>query len=235
MGDQLKPLKEARITGYRGPSAAAGFYIADEPDTHLHPAAVQSVRNWLSRLSETATAVLVATHSPALLDSAARQVHRVLVTREDELTTLRELTGALDQELARVSESLGISAGELLLMTRLVLFLEGPHDQMILEEWFGQDLRAAGVRVYPVHGADNMPGLAESEITAALGIRIATLRRSLRPERQHGYPPNDRREGSGQAPRQAPMCRCPCHRKSGLERPCVIPPCPFMVKGGTGR
>ena len=126
VGDLLKPLKEARITGYRGPSAAAGFYIADEPETHLHPAAVQSVRNWLSRLSETATTVLVATYSPARLDSAARQVHRT-------------------------------------------------HDQIILEEWFGQDLRAAGVRVYPVHSTDNMPGLAESEITAALGIWIATL------------------------------------------------------------
>ena len=72
VGDLLKPLKEARITSYRGPSAAAGFYMADEPETHLHPAAVQSVRNWLSLLSETATAVLVATHSPALLDIAAR-------------------------------------------------------------------------------------------------------------------------------------------------------------------
>ncbi len=235
MGDQLKPLKEASITGYRGPSAAAGFYIADEPETHLHPAAVQSVRNWLSRLSETATAVLVATHSPALLDSAARQVHRVLVTREDELTTLRELTGALDQELARVSESLGISAGELLLMTRLVLFVEGPHDQIILEEWFGQDLRAAGVRVYPVHGADNMPGLAESEITAALGIRIATLTDGTPVRGSTGTPKRPARGQWPGSPGRPPMCRCPGHRKSGLDRPCVTPPCPFMVKGGTGR
>ena len=125
------------------------------------------------------------------------------MTREDELTTLRELTGALDQELARVSESLGISAGEPL-MTRLALFVEGPHDQIILEEWLGQDLRVAGVRVYPVHGADNMPGLAESEITAALGIRIATLTDGTSVQSSTGTPPNDQREGSGQALQAGP-------------------------------
>jgi hypothetical protein len=60
-------------------------------------------------------------------------------------------------------------------MTRLALFVEGPHDQIILDEWFGDALWAAGIRVFPVHGVDNLPGLAESEIIAALGIRIATL------------------------------------------------------------
>lgn len=60
-------------------------------------------------------------------------------------------------------------------MTRLALFVEGPHDQIILDEWFDDDLRGAGIRVLPVHGVDNLPGLADSEITAALGIRIATL------------------------------------------------------------
>ena len=133
------------------------------------------MRNWLSQLAETAAMVLVATHSPALLDSPTELIHRILVLREDDSTKLHPMTGALGEELASVSETLGLTKGELLLMTRLALFVEGPHDQIILDEWFGQDLRVAGVRVLPVHGALQLPGLAESEIIAALGIRIAAL------------------------------------------------------------
>jgi energy-coupling factor transporter ATP-binding protein EcfA2 len=157
------------------PSDAAAVYIADEPEAHLHPAALQSVRQWLTRLATSAATVLVATHSAALLDSTSNQVHRVLVTRKRNRTHLRRMTGALDSELGRVADDLGLSRGELLLMTRLALFVEGPHDQIILEEWFGDELRAAGIRVFPIAGIDNLPGLGESEITAALGIRIGAL------------------------------------------------------------
>jgi len=157
------------------PSDAPAVYLADEPEAHLHPAALQSVREWLTQLAETAAAVLVATHSTALLDSASELVHRVLVLPGDEGTELRRLSGALADQLARVSAQLGITKGEILLMTRLAVFVEGPHDQIILDEWFGDDLRAASIRVFPVHGVDNLPGLADSEIASALGIRMATL------------------------------------------------------------
>jgi energy-coupling factor transporter ATP-binding protein EcfA2 len=157
------------------PSDAPAVYLADEPEAHLHPAALQSVREWLTQLAETAAAVLVATHSTALLDSASELVHRVLVRPGSEGTELRRLPGAPADQLARVSEELGITKGEILLMTRLAVFVEGPHDQIILDEWFGDDLRAVGIRVFPVHGVDNLPGLADSEIASALGIRMATL------------------------------------------------------------
>lgn len=119
--------------------------------------------------------MLVATHSAALLDSTSELINRVLILRDAEGTHLRRMTGALGAELAEVSGYLGLSKGELLLMTRLALFVEGPHDRILLEEWFGDELRGAGIRVLPVHGVDNLPGLADSEITAALGIPIATL------------------------------------------------------------
>ena len=157
------------------PADAPGSYIVDEPEAHLHPAAVRSVRDWLIRLAGSAATVLVATHSPALLDGASALINRILVHRTGEGTELRLMTGALADELAAVSDDLGITKGELLLFTRLAVFVEGPHDQIILDEWFGEELRSAGIRVYPVHGVDNLTGLAESEIIAAIGIRIATL------------------------------------------------------------
>lgn len=157
------------------PSDAAGFYVVDEPEAHLHPSAIRSVRDWLTQLAETAATVLVATHSPILLDGPSQLTTRVLVTRGEDGTELRTLTGNLADELVGASEVLGLTEGELLLMTRLALFVEGPHDQIILTEWFADDLHSAGIRVFPVHGVDNVLALADSEIVSALGIRIATL------------------------------------------------------------
>ena len=101
---------------------------------------------------------------------------------------------------------LGITKGDLLLMTRLGVFVEGPHDVIILSEWFGDELRESGIRIFPAHGADNFeeittakPGLVGSEIIGALGIRIAvisdkrtaggepTTKRIVREGRQEGY------------------------------------------------
>lgn len=174
----VRDARQAALNQHRvrlEPWDAAAVYIADEPEAHLHPAALQSVRQWLTQLAETAATVLVATHSTALLDSTSELVNRVLVRREQHRTHLRHMTGAVAGELAGVADDLGLTQGELLLMTRLALFVEGTHDQIILDEWFGDDLRYAGIRVFPVQGVDNLPGLAESEITAALDIRIATL------------------------------------------------------------
>jgi hypothetical protein len=55
------------------------------------------------------------------------------------------------------------------------VFVEGPHDVIVLDTWFGEELRSAGIRIFPIHGAKHLQHLFESEIVAALGIRIATL------------------------------------------------------------
>jgi energy-coupling factor transporter ATP-binding protein EcfA2 len=157
------------------PSDAPAVYIVDEPEAHLHPAALQSVGAWLSQLARTAAMVVVATHSTALLDCQTEMIHRVHVQRSGQVTKLQLMTGNLADELVRVSDEFGLSKGELLLLIRLALFVEGQHDELILHEWFGEALRDAGIRVFPVHGVDNLHGLATSEVIAALGIQIATL------------------------------------------------------------
>ena len=156
-------------------SDAAAVYIADEPEMHLHPAAIASVRDWLTELAQTAATVLVASHSPILLNGDSQLVNRVLVLAAEAGTQLQALSGAWADDLARVKGELGLTAGDLLLMTRLTVFVEGPHDAIVLDAWFGEELRSAGIRIFPIHGADKLPHLVESEIVAALGIRIATL------------------------------------------------------------
>lgn len=117
----------------------------------------------------------MAIHNPILLDNPSELTTRVLVLRGENGTELRTLTGGFAGELASARGILGLADGELLLMTRLALFVKGQHDQIILTEWFAEELRAAGIRVFSVRGVDNLLTLVESEIVAALGIRIATL------------------------------------------------------------
>ena len=161
---------------------APGVYVIDEPEAHLHPAAIASVRAWLEDLAGTATAVLAATHSMMILDTDSHLATRVLVLPGDGGTELQAIPGIMDKRLAGAASELGITKGDLLLMTRLVVFVEGPHDVIVLDEWFGTELRDAGIRVFPAHGGDNFqelvttkPGVVGSEIIDALGIRIAVI------------------------------------------------------------
>ena len=177
---RAEPLSQAAVR--LEPADAPGVYVIDEPEAHLHPAAIASVRAWLEDLAGTATAVLAATHSPMLLDTDSHLARRVLVLPRRGGTELQALTGIMDERLAGAASELGITKGDLLLMTRLVVFVEGPHDVIVLDEWFGNELRDAGIRVFPAHGGDNFqelvttrPGVVGSEIIGALGIRIAVI------------------------------------------------------------
>ena len=87
------------------PADAPGVYVVDEPEAHLHPRAIASVRTWLEELARTATAVLAATHSPMLLDTDSSLATRVLVLPRDGGTELHALTGTMDDFLAETAGS----------------------------------------------------------------------------------------------------------------------------------
>ena len=88
----------------------------------------------------------------------------------------------MDDRLAEAASELGITKGDLLLMTRLAVFVEGPHDVIILREWFGDELRDAGIRVFRHTGqttsritTHHETRAVGSEIIGAMGIRIAVI------------------------------------------------------------
>jgi hypothetical protein len=173
-----EPLTQAAV---RLESADAPVvYVVDEPEAHLHPAAVISVRSWLEELTRTDTAaVLTATHSPIFLSTCSPRASRILVLPG---SGLHAIEGAQDEYLAQAAGQLGITRGDLLLMTRRGVFVEGDHEMIILGEWFGDELRAAGIRLFPAHGSDNFeevaatkPGLVGAEIIGALGIQMAVI------------------------------------------------------------
>jgi predicted ATP-dependent endonuclease of OLD family len=117
-----------------------------------------------------------------ILDTDSHLTKRILVRPGDRGTELQNLTGITDERLTEAASELGITKGDLLLMTRLAVFVEGPHETIILREWFGDELRNAGIRLFRAHGSDNfpelvnlMPGTIGSEIIGALRIRMAII------------------------------------------------------------
>src|SRR5438094_822500 len=118
---------------------------------------------------------MVATHHPALLNLSTGLVTNVLVRRKGETTELIRVDKNVGELLQAVESDLGVSRAELLLMTRLFLFVEGPHDRAVLEGMFCDELATAGIRVIPFHGVDNVLALADSELLAELEIPMAVF------------------------------------------------------------
>lgn len=157
------------------PGSQLRIVLVDEPESHLHPAAVASVGEWLAGVSERG-AVVAATHNSSLLNSTSLLTHTALVRRDDDGTSTVQIVDAdLISALDRVKEQIGLSAAELFLLTRLVLFVEGPHDVAVLGVMFGDRLRRAGVQMIPIHGVGNLPGLVDSEVVHALGLPMALV------------------------------------------------------------
>jgi hypothetical protein len=157
------------------PVHTAAIYLVDEPEAHLHPRAVASVAQWLVDLAASASAVVVATHNTTILNAPREIATPVLVVSGSDGTELRTVTGDLSTALECITDELGLSRGELLLLARLALFVEGPEDVAVLEEWFRPDLDAAGVRLFSIHGIYNVSALVDSEVIAALGLKMGML------------------------------------------------------------
>ncbi|HET9731933.1 MAG TPA: AAA family ATPase [Acidimicrobiales bacterium] len=170
-----RPLDQTSVVLIGTPSTSAITYIVDEPEAHLHPKAILSVAEWMMRLVARGHQMVCATHHPALLSRLATSAQLVLVTKSDGVTSIRDVSSGLQSQLGKANAELGLSQGELLLLTRLALFVEGPYDKAVLEGMGGDLLASAGVRVFPLHGIDNAMALISSEVIDALGIRLGVL------------------------------------------------------------
>ena len=67
-------------------------------------------------------------------------------------------------------------------MVRGVLFVEGPLDHAVLDEYGTAALEAAGVHIVPMHGTRNMGGPIDGELAPRLGIKVGVLTDDTDPE-----------------------------------------------------
>jgi energy-coupling factor transporter ATP-binding protein EcfA2 len=178
--DSLDPVESLQEKHFSGT-----VLLIDEPETHLHPSAVKSVVRWCDGMVDVwGFNVVVATHHVEFLRHSGPDVAHVHITRGGNplATNARTLLASTTPLLQDVARDLGVHPATVLSMVRGILFVEGPLDYAVLDEYAFAALDAAGVHIVPMHGTRNMSGLIDGELAPRLGIKVGVLTDDTDPE-----------------------------------------------------
>ena len=135
--------------------------VLDEPERGLHRLAELHLRRGLVELCQRfpQLVVIVASHSPSFLRPDLAQLTHV----SRDVKGAVQVT-ALESASLEVASSLGLSVSDLLQLTRIVLLVEGAHDEWVLNGLFGDEFQAMGVRVMSMRGASKLTAAAEGQL-----------------------------------------------------------------------
>jgi ABC-type molybdenum transport system ATPase subunit/photorepair protein PhrA len=137
--------------------------IIDEPEAALHRAAESQMATFLTGLvKEPHQYIITATHSPELLDSMDSNL--IEVQRGGGHHPSRSLIHTLDFSERDSLNRLGLTPSDLLRWPRVILLVEGVHDEILLHAFLGARLRAARVHVLPLHGGKRLAGTVDSQV-----------------------------------------------------------------------
>ncbi|MHA7209518.1 AAA family ATPase [Arthrobacter sp. MDT1-65] len=132
--------------------------VIDEPEAALHRAAERHMSAGLDTLTAFGPQLIVATHSPEVLNS--RGTSCVHVSKTEGGTRVGQIPDLGPENLA----VLGLSPSDLLGLYRVFLLVEGVHDEIVLGAFCGPALEEARVKIIPMRGARNLPGSIESQV-----------------------------------------------------------------------
>jgi predicted ATPase len=127
--------------------------VCDEPERGLPVSGQKRLSRALNSISEEfGVDFFIATHSAAILEDPRVHLNRVDRDPDGQIHIL-ELGDDDRNRLDRV----GIPPGEMPHLFRMILLVEGSHDEWVLDELIGDELADLRVKVLPVHGAKKMP------------------------------------------------------------------------------
>ena len=142
------------------------IFLCDEPEAGLHRLAERHLARGLNKLSlRTGVAVVVATHSPLLLDS--NHMRPVLVHRDPygAARTSPVALSLVDRTSADLAaEQHGLTVGDLTALMRLTVVVEGMHDELVFAALLREELDTALAGVLPLHGGKHARSVAEARL-----------------------------------------------------------------------
>jgi hypothetical protein len=152
------------------------LFVFDEPERHLHPAAQDEVREWIATRLDDGAYAMVATHAVPFLDLRREEVEYFRVYRDNAgETKVARITSDVIGGLSAHAEA-GISnPAQIIQLTRAALVVEGAHDELVIDHFYGEELREQRVRVLPLFGARNAPALAETRFLRDAAIPMIIL------------------------------------------------------------
>lgn len=135
------------------------LHLYDEPETALHRAAeTHMARALVERTRDPRHQVIAATHSPELLDTETARV--IEVKKFGPASQVQPMT----VESRSALEGLGLNPSDLLRLTRVFLLVEGLHDELLLNHYLGDRLRAARIEVIPIRGGKQLASTLDSRV-----------------------------------------------------------------------
>ena len=143
------------------PSDAVSILLIDEPERGLHRIAERHLVAGLDDLTRRYPdlVVIVASHSPSFLRPDLGTLHHV--ERDSEgVVQLNRMPAIPGRDL----DKLGMSASDLLQLTRIVILVEGQHDEWVLRHTFGDEFDAMGVKVMSMRGATRLISAADGTL-----------------------------------------------------------------------
>lgn len=156
--------------------------VVDEPELYLHPRGVEQVRDAMRTLSRGRYQVLVATHSPLIVDAEAAG-NALLIGKDAEGgTTARPRLGdAVNEALSAGGGAstalLELSRWSEVLFNERVLLVEGDTERRLLPEAFrchqGASLGARKIGLVPVSGGGVIPACLR--ILRTMGLNATAI------------------------------------------------------------
>ncbi|MCE5984849.1 ATP-dependent nuclease [Pseudomonas sp. LF19] len=162
-GDGVKSLAALGLLKNQRTQGGASILAIEEPESHLHPAAIHQVRDIINSISET-TQVIITTHNPLFVD------------RENVKSNVIVTDGAATpaKNISTIRELLGIKASDNLTNANYALVVEGNEDLISmksllpqLSEKIAKSLKNHSLIIEPIGGAGN------------LSYKLSLLRNSL--------------------------------------------------------
>lgn len=150
--------EDFRWDGREWPSQLA---LVDEPEAALHRSAESFMAHALeSFANESGRYVIVASHSPELIN--ARSAQLLEVTRQDK--SKDAVVAPLRHVDLDALNDLGLTPSDLLRRQKGFLLVEGEHDEVLLRTWVGDELAEMRVEILPLRGAQKLPTTIESRV-----------------------------------------------------------------------
>lgn len=140
--------------------------LGDEPEAGLHRIAERQLARGLDELAQRlGAAVLVASHSPALLElPSTSPLHITRDLRGRVVARSARVRLGDGADLALLREEAGLSPSDLLQLMTLALLVEGEHDDLVLRGLLPDDVGQIGVRLIRLHGAKYVRALLDAEL-----------------------------------------------------------------------
>ena len=138
----------------------ADLVIIDEPEAALHRAAERHMAHGLDGLTVAGPQVVVATHSPEILNRP--EVSLIHVHRHRGGPTSASQMPKFDLEESYAE--LGLLPSDLIGMYRIFLLVEGEHDEIVVRALLPDVIESSRVKIVAMRGGAKLPSTVESQL-----------------------------------------------------------------------